>query len=218
MAMSESQSVRALALSILNKKRDSKRDSAWDSSGTVAQKLSQGENPAGTANVEPGQAFNPTVPLSHALGTGTVGQLRKKRDSAWDSSGTVGRIPFAEVLGALDRRCPDYVEAEHWRQCLTGARRFLAAWGDKAAALGWTARELFGLHQPPAKPHPTYSRLSRYDATGLLWLLDGRRVIALTADTAAIESPSGNILTYRKHRKPALGPLGDSLDDFGVCS
>jgi hypothetical protein len=37
---------------------------------------------------------------------------------------------------------------------------------------------------------------------------------ALIADTAAIECGSGNILVYRKARKPALGPLGDSLDDF----
>ena len=52
-------------------------------------------------------------------------------------------------------------------------------------------------------------------ATGLLWLLQGRRVIALTDSTAAIQNPStGNVLTYRKARKPAYGPLGDSLDDF----
>jgi hypothetical protein len=97
---------------------------------------------------------------------------------------------------------------------LIDAQRFLAGWGDKALALGWTADELFGLHEPPARPHPSYSRLSRYDATGLLWLLQGRRVVALSADTAAIEYGNGNIVTYRKHRKPALGPLGDSLDDF----
>ncbi len=82
-------------------------------------------------------------------------------------------------------------------------------------ALGWDSRDLFGLHTPPADPHPSYSRLSRYDETGLIWLLQGRPVIALTADTAAIESPrTGSVLTYRKHNKPALGPVGDSLDDF----
>ena len=32
--------------------------------------------------------------------------------------------------------------------------------------------------------------------------------VALTADTAGIQNPStGNVLTYRKVRKPALGPL-----------
>jgi hypothetical protein len=46
-------------------------------------------------------------------------------------------------------------------------------------------------------------------------LLQGRPVVALTADTAAIENPAtGSITTYRKHNKPALGPLGDSLEDL----
>jgi hypothetical protein len=124
-------------------------------------------------------------------------------------------IPFAHVLDTLERRCPAHVEAERWQQCVEDARRFLASWGDQAEALGWTSAELFGLHKPPANPHPSYSRLSRYDCTGLLWLLQGRRVVALTDDTAAIQNPStGNVLTYRKTRKPAFGPLGDSLDDF----
>jgi hypothetical protein len=124
-------------------------------------------------------------------------------------------FPFAETLDVLERRCPDYVEAERWQQAIIDAQRFIASWGDKAEALGWTSTELFGLHKPPANPHPSYSRLSRYDCTGLLWLLQGRRVVALTDDTAAIQNPNtGNVLTYRKARKPALGPLGDSLDDF----
>jgi len=39
--------------------------------------------------------------------------------------------------------------------------------------------------------------------------------VALTTDTAAIENgDTGSITTYRKNNKPALGPLGDSLDDF----
>jgi hypothetical protein len=57
--------------------------------------------------------------------------------------------------------------------------------------------------------------LSRYDKTGLIWLLHGRPVIGLTATEAAIRGNSDAIVTYRKHNKPALGPLGDSLDDMG---
>jgi len=59
------------------------------------------------------------------------------------------------------------------------------------------------------------SRLSLYDATGLIWLLQGHSVVAITATTAAIKNrTTGNVLTYRRYNKPALGPLGDSLDDF----
>jgi hypothetical protein len=75
-------------------------------------------------------------------------------------------------------------------------------------------RDLWGLHKPPENPHQSYSRLSSYDQTGLLWLLDGRSVTALTSATAAIQSPSGAITKYRKDSKPAYGPLGDSLKDF----
>ena len=124
-------------------------------------------------------------------------------------------FPFAAALDALERGLPDYVEPDRWHQCIEDAQRFIATWGDKAAALGWTTDDLFGLHDPPTNPHPSYSRLSRYDCTGLIWNLQGRRVVALTDNTAAIQNPTtGNILTYRKNNKPAYGPLGDSLDDF----
>jgi hypothetical protein len=63
-------------------------------------------------------------------------------------------------------------------------------------------------------PHPSFARLSRYDHTGLIWLLAGRLVIALTEATAAIQGASGTITIYRKHNKPGLGPVGDSLDDL----
>jgi hypothetical protein len=66
----------------------------------------------------------------------------------------------------------------------------------------------------PRNPAPSYQRLSRYDETGLIWGLQGRPVIALTDATAKIEMPTGSILTYRGHNKPAYGPLGDSIDDF----
>jgi hypothetical protein len=72
---------------------------------------------------------------------------------------------------------------------------------------------LFGLYRIPKKPAPNYRRLSRCDETGLVWLLRGRPVVALSDATAAIEHPAGAIIIYRKHDKPALGPLGDSLDD-----
>jgi hypothetical protein len=122
---------------------------------------------------------------------------------------------FCRTFAALESRCPDRVPTDRWQRCVEDGRRFLAQWGSQAEALGWSNRDLFGLHTPPADPHPSYSRLSRYDATGLVWLLQGRPVVALTADTAAIENKkTGNITVYRKHNKPGYGPVGDSLDDF----
>jgi hypothetical protein len=121
---------------------------------------------------------------------------------------------FELTLVALAKRCPVRVDEDAWRQALRDGERFLADWGGQAEGLGWTVRDPFGLAAIPDKPHPRYRRLSRYDETGLIWLLRGRPVLALTASTAAIESPTGTVAVYRRHNKPALGPLGDSLEDL----
>jgi hypothetical protein len=122
--------------------------------------------------------------------------------------------PYASTIATFEAWCPDLVPVDRWQQAVADGKTFLARWGDQAHALGWTARDLFGLHKPPDKPHPSYSRLSRYDETGLIWLLGGREVVALTEATAAIENLTRPITVYRRHNKPALGPIGDSLDDF----
>jgi hypothetical protein len=118
---------------------------------------------------------------------------------------------FGRALQALEKHCPANVEPADWRQAVADGRRFLATWGEQAAALGWTARELFGLPTPPERPAASRSI---YERTGLAWLLQGRPVVALTAETAAIQTGSGGILTYRKCNKPALGPSRDSLDSL----
>jgi hypothetical protein len=122
---------------------------------------------------------------------------------------------YEQVFAALRSQCPQLIDPDRWQQAIQDADSFLATWGAQAQAFGWTARELFGLHPIPSQPAPSYERLARYDATGLIWLLRGRPVIALTASEAAIRGHDGGIVTYRKHNKPALGPLGDSLDDMG---
>jgi hypothetical protein len=122
--------------------------------------------------------------------------------------------PYGSTIAALEARCPDLVPDARWQAAVEDGRRFLARWGEQTEALGWTARDLFGLQTPPAKPHPSYSRLSRYDETGLIWLLQGRPVVALTEASVAIQSSTGAITIYRRHNRPALGPIGDSLDDL----
>ena len=121
---------------------------------------------------------------------------------------------YGRVVAAFEAGCPDLVPAERWRQAVEDGRAFLARWGDQAEALGWSPSDLFGLHKPLGRPHPSYSRLSRYDETGLVWLLQSRKVVALTEHTAAIENTTGALTVYPKNNKPALGPLGDSLDDL----
>jgi hypothetical protein len=141
-----------------------------------------------------------------------------------DASGATCRVQIVELPQAqryrktfalLQTKCPALIPVERWRQCVEDGSKFLAVWGEQAEALGWTSADLFGLHTPPANPHPSYSRLSRYNCTGLCWLLQSRKVLALTEATATILNPAtGAITTYRRFNKPALGPLGDSLEDL----
>jgi hypothetical protein len=124
-------------------------------------------------------------------------------------------LRYRRTFAHLQLRPPALVPIERWQRCVEDGRAFLHQWGEQAQAMGWTSADLFGLHTPPANPHPSYSRLSRYGCTGLVWLLQGRPVVALTADTAAIENPTGSIITtYRRLNKPSYGPVGDSLEDF----
>jgi hypothetical protein len=202
-----------LARSVLVKNRTEKWDSTWDSGGTPTKTLSHEGVALGTAEDAVEQGNTPTVPLSHALGVGTAGQS----ENPGTAPGTaVGQSRYSVTLAALKSECPAAIETTRWQHAVADAASFIAKWGTQAEALGWTARELFGLHPVPPRPAPTYQRLARYDATGLIWLLQGCPVVALTESQAAIQR-SGAVVMYRKHGKPALGPLGDSLDDMGAC-
>ena len=73
------------------------------------------------------------------------------------------------------------------------------------------ADDLFGLDDVPINPTPNYRRLSRYDKMGLIWLLRGRPVVALTRAAAAITNPTGAILMYHRNNTP-LFVTGNSDD------
>ena len=68
---------------------------------------------------------------------------------------------YAIGLAKLVSDCPQLIEPEAWQQAVADAQAFLARWGPQAAALGWTARELFGLHPVQER------RRSEFSAAGL---------------------------------------------------
>jgi hypothetical protein len=114
---------------------------------------------------------------------------------------------YLSALAALRAKCPDYVPEDRRQQAIADATTFISEWGAQAQGFDWTEHELFGLHPVPEQPAPNYSRLSRLDAMGLLWLLRGRPVVALTAREAAYRCPDGAILKYYRRAKsaPAAG-------------
>jgi hypothetical protein len=125
-------------------------------------------------------AHDPATPLADHVNVGESGNL----PAEW-SDGVCALVRMAPPLSHLmsDRR---------WRQLVDDALIAADAWGVQAAALGWSAADLFGVHP--------FALDARPDLLGLVPLLMGRRVVALTADTATIESKSGARLTYRRHQ------------------
>jgi hypothetical protein len=197
--MSNEQDMLTLARNVLGRTRPNSWDSTWDSRGTPAKTVSQGPVATGTAKSATNQYNNPAVPLSHTIGDGTAGHP----ENGGTALGTVaGQSPYSVTLAALTLGCPASVESDRWRQAIRDADAFLAVWADRAQRLDWTPRDLFGLHPVP-KDHPArvYSRLSRYDAMGLIWLLQGRPVVAMTMNEAAIRGTAA-VTIYRRVRPP----------------
>lgn len=157
---------------------------------------------------------NPTVvetPISTELDAEPV--VRPLAEDKADTPDKPGHMVEAADLRSLARLVIERDAVRDGRRdspssdCLTAQAlpmRFLVQWRQKAAALGWAAKDLFGLAEVPDRPAPNYRRLSRYDQTGLIWLLPRRRVVPLTHDTAVIENVTGTV-SYHRHNKPALG-------------
>ena len=122
--------------------------------------------------------------------------------------GGPGRSRTVELDELLTLKCGRFgaFDAKRLFSCIpapTAAGVPKCAPGRISYGLGCTAHDLFGLHPVPQKPTPNYQRLSRYDETGLIWLLEGREVIALTGDTAAIRA--GRALRHRLSQKQQAG-------------
>ncbi len=101
--------------------------------------------------------------------------------------------PEAWVQGVADllamarpASCPD----AKWQALREDTYHFLRDWAARAHELGWTALDLFGVH--PGKSWV------RFDCMGLVPLLNGARVTALSDIEAVIEKPSGAQLTFRR--------------------
>jgi hypothetical protein len=103
-------------------------------------------------------------------------------------------------LDGLDPACPPGdVPKSRWAQFIADARAFRASgFADQARALGWTEVDLFGCDDQ--RP------FARIDCMGLVWLLKGDRIVALTAETAVIETKDGARLTYRRAIGPSRNP------------
>jgi hypothetical protein len=104
------------------------------------------------------------------------------------------KIPraWAEGFARLDPdRPPGDVPPRRWRTFIDDIGHFLdSPFCAVAAALGWGPLDLFGCDRD--RP------FARIDQAGLLWLLNGDRLVALSENTATIETCTGARQTYRR--------------------
>jgi hypothetical protein len=81
--------------------------------------------------------------------------------------------------------------ARRWDQLRRDVADFLASpWPAEAARLGWSELDLYGVDAD--LPY------ARIDGFGLLPVLNGGRIVALTADVAILETPGGARQSYRR--------------------
>ena len=92
---------------------------------------------------------------------------------------------------------PNYPQPA-WQQLIVDAERFLDDWAAQAAVLGWPVWELFGCHRR--------APWDRIQGMGLVLLLRGDEIAALTATEAVIRTWTGARQTYRRKPSDPLHP------------
>jgi len=125
---------------------------------------------------------------------GTGGLQPQHSDPRPDGSARPG-IPaeWCEGVGRLAAMAPSRSYPTHaWQQLIVDADHFLDCWGRQAVALGWADWELFGCCR-----HAPWGRIQ---GMGLVLLLRGDEIAALTATEVVIRTRTGARQTYR--RKP----------------
>jgi hypothetical protein len=132
---------------------------------------------------------DPAAPTD--LEPATCGQAEDERAAIVQHDGGIPRA-WAEGFAQLDpNRPPSHVPPKRWRRFIDDAGLFLKSpFCAAAAALGWGPHDLFGCDRN--RP------FARIDQAGLLWLLDGAQLVALTENAAIIKTRIGAPQTWRR--------------------
>jgi len=97
---------------------------------------------------------------------------------------------------------PTDVPGHRWRQFVSDCESFLNSsenWAERAAELGWAARALFGCH----RNYP----LMHLGSAGLLWAINGGKLVELHRDWAVIELPVNRSQRIFSRRDVAAGKV-----------
>jgi hypothetical protein len=109
-------------------------------------------------------------------------------------------VPAWEAgVARLNAMSPPRNFPEHaWRPLIVDAERFLDSWAAQAVTLGWPGWELFGCHRR--------APWGRIQGMGLVLLLRGDEIAALTEAEAVIRTRTGARQTYRRKPSDPLHP------------
>ena len=103
-------------------------------------------------------------------------------------------------------RVPANMSQERWAQFIDDCGRFLdQGWATHAEGLGWGPLDLFGCdrERSPAEG----------DHAGLLWRIEGGKLIIMSAYAAMIETATGQQKTFhRRNNRPGELALAWELD------
>ena len=91
---------------------------------------------------------------------------------------------------------PKGITSIRWQRFIQDAATFMEDWAEKAHAHGWTAVDVFGLH-PLAPAH-------RPDAAGLVWLLSGHQIAAMSESGAIIRISDNRTQTFHKRARAGV--------------
>ena len=144
---------------------------------------------------DPPRCFSVPVPAAERAAA-SWSRAEAERAAIVEHDGTIPR-EWAEGFARLD---PDYPPGDvppcRWQRFVDDVGRFLdSPFCAVAAALGWGPHDLFGCDRD--RP------FAGIDGAGLIWLLNGDRLVALTHSTATVETRTGVRKTYRRQ---ASGP------------
>ncbi len=165
-------------------------DAAAGQNGQNGQNPSRGSEP-------PSARFSPQPDGEREVTSSGVNLLDEEPAAIVEYDGGIPR-EWAEGFARLRPDRPAHgVPLGRWCRFLDDIGKFLdGGWAAEAWALGWGPLDLFGCSRD--KP------LGRVDSAGLLWMLNGGKLVELDRHKAVIETGTGARQTFRR-RPLAVG-------------
>jgi len=141
--------------------------------------------------IERGTKPAPPWALATRCAIAPCGDREDERAETVEHDNEVPRAWTAGYTRLDPDRSPVDMPSKRWRQFIEDIGLFLdGSFCVAAATLGWGPYDLFGCDRD--RP------FARIDYAGLLWLINGDKLVALSENTAGIETHTGERHTYRR--------------------